>query len=247
MDRIVHPLRHHRSQVRGRRPRQRSRSYCHSRKKTKEQRRQSKRYEGGNATVKPTLDEELAKFKAIARHIAKHEANHQQADWFKAGSRTKPRRLASLGILSHQPTVVAYCKVTDKERETIIESLLMQKAGSNPESMRMFKEMRKANEENKKSIQHDGDPEMSDDSNPTLPDRGVGARSERASEISLAGVARGGLLEVVGRVERFEDATPETPERVVADPSTTPPPQCQAAHHQNLAVTVMQPQSILIS
>ena len=52
----------------------------------------------GHATVKPTLDEELAKFKAIVRHITKHEANHQQAEWFKAESRLKLRRLASLGI-----------------------------------------------------------------------------------------------------------------------------------------------------
>ena len=52
----------------------------------------------------------------------------------------------------------------------------------------------------KKATQHDGHPEMSDDSNPTLPDRGVGTLSERTSEISLAGVASDGLPEIVGRV-----------------------------------------------
>ena len=59
-------------------------------------------------------------------------------------------------------------------------------------------------------------------------------------------MASGGLPDVVGRVERCEDVTPEEPYRVAADPATTPLPHCQAAHHQNTAVTVMQPQSILI-
>ena len=79
-----------------------------------------------DATVKPTVEEELVKFKAIVRHITRHEANHQQGDWFKVASRSELRRLASLCIFAHQVAVVAYCKVSDEERETIIDSLLTQ-------------------------------------------------------------------------------------------------------------------------
>ena len=56
----------------------------------------------------------------------------------------KLRRLASLAILAHQPVVAAYCKVTDNEREAIIESLVLQKVGSNPKHMKIFKDMQKA-------------------------------------------------------------------------------------------------------
>ena len=89
----------------------------------------------------------MAKLKGIVRHIARREANHQQGDWFKTESRRKLRRLARLGILAYQPAVAAYCKVSDKERETITESLLTQKAGGNPKNMKIFKERRKTNEE----------------------------------------------------------------------------------------------------
>ena len=54
------------------------------------------------------------------------------------------RRLPGLGTLAHQPAIAAYCKVTKQERDTIIESLLMQKVGSNPKMMKQFKEMREA-------------------------------------------------------------------------------------------------------
>ena len=120
------------------------------------------------AECKPSLEEELAKFKAIVRHITRHEANHQQGNGFKAESRSKLRRLANLGILAHQPAVVAYCKVSDIERETILESLLTPKVGSNPKIMKIFKEMRKTNEEAKKALQHDGDPEVCDDRAPQI-------------------------------------------------------------------------------
>lgn len=124
-----------------------------------------------DATIKPTLEEELAKFKPIVRHITRHEANHQQGNWFKAEGRSKLRRLANPGILVHQQAVVAYCKVPDTERDTIIESLLTQKVGSNPKHMKIFKEMRKTNEKAKKALQHDGESEVCDDRTPKLPDR----------------------------------------------------------------------------
>ena len=58
-------------------------------KKTKTHGGKARRTRTEDATLKPTLEEELAKFKAIVRHIARHEADHQQGDWFKAAGRSK--------------------------------------------------------------------------------------------------------------------------------------------------------------
>ena len=171
--------------------------------------------------MKLTLEEELAKFKAIVRHIARHEANHQKGDRFKVESRNKLGKLADLGIGAHQPAVAAYCKVSDKERETFIGSLLTQKVGSNHKNMKIFKVMLKTNEEIEEALQHDGDPEVSDDRTPNLPDRGQGMLSERTSEISLAGDAHDGMPSVAGRVDRFEDDARKARPRGV-DSSTTP-------------------------
>ena len=106
----------------------------------------------GNVIVKPTLAVELAKIKAIVRHITKHEADRQQAALFKAESRIKLRRFPGLGILAHQLAIAAYCKVTDHERDDITESLLQQTVGSNPKQINLYKEMRKTNEERQSNI-----------------------------------------------------------------------------------------------
>ena len=66
---------------------------------------------------------------------------------FRAESRVDLRRLAGLGTLAHQPAIDAYCSVTEHERNLIIESLLMQKVGSNPKAMKQYKEVREANDD----------------------------------------------------------------------------------------------------
>ena len=48
-----------------------------------------------------------------------------------------------LRILAHEPAIAAHYKVSDEERNIIIESLLAQKAGSNPKAMQLCKEMRR--------------------------------------------------------------------------------------------------------
>ena len=83
------------------------------------------------AVVKPTLDLELKAFKAIVRHITRHETVHQQANWFTMEGRTKLRRLAKLGITGHQLAIAAFCKVNEEERQEIIEAILKQKVGQN--------------------------------------------------------------------------------------------------------------------
>ena len=85
--------------------------------------------------------------------------------------------------------------------------------GSKPKSMKIFKEMRKTNEEAKEALQHDGDPEVCDDRTPKLPDRGKGTLSERTSEISLTGVLVMGCPVLLAEVTGLR-MMPETPDRV---------------------------------
>ena len=75
----------------------------------------------------PTLQEELARFKAVCRHIVLHEASHADGKLFKAEQRQKLKRLADLGVLAHQPAIAAYCKATEQERTTITNAILAQK------------------------------------------------------------------------------------------------------------------------
>ena len=91
--------------------------------------------------MKPHLAEELAKLKAIVRDIIHHEASRQDASMFVTGKRVVLRRLAGLGIFAHQPALGAHCKVViEDERDTIIESLLLQNVGSNPKTIEQYKE-----------------------------------------------------------------------------------------------------------
>lgn len=122
--------------------------------------------------------------------------------------------------------------------------LLQQQVGSNPRSIKLYKEMRKAEEEKQKAAQHDGHPEVCDGRTPILPDGGTGTLPEHMTAVRLVGVVGGVSFEVVGREARLTDATPTIPDGVLADPSTIPQPQCEVTHHQNLVVTVMQPESM---
>ena len=57
-------------------------------------------------------------------------------------SRAKLRRLAKLGVTGHQPAIAAYCRVTERERQAIIEAILKQKVGSNPKSTKAYMEFK---------------------------------------------------------------------------------------------------------
>ena len=92
--------------------------------------------------TKPTLDEELQKFKAIVRQIMRREATEERAKWSTMEARNKLPRLAKLGITAHQPGVAAYCKRNKEERQIVIESLPIQKVGSNPKAMKLFHEFK---------------------------------------------------------------------------------------------------------
>ena len=79
-----------------------------------------------DATMCPMLSEELARFKEIVRYIMRHEATKEDSSLFVAGKRQELRRLASLGLLGHQPAIAAYCQTTNEESDSIIGSILTQ-------------------------------------------------------------------------------------------------------------------------
>ena len=91
-----------------------------------------KKYAERSAILKPALDAELARFKAIVRHIARHELDDLQADMFTMDDCSRYRRLAKIGIYGHQPGVAAHVKTTQVEDQCMVEGLIAQKVGSRP-------------------------------------------------------------------------------------------------------------------
>ena len=101
-----------------------------------------------DATLLPTLNEELNTFKAIVRDIMKHEASIEDGPFFKAEKRDKIRRLAGLGVLAHQPAIAAYCEVTDEEMENLTRCIMQQKTGSNAKVFKTVRELLKKSKRN---------------------------------------------------------------------------------------------------
>ena len=106
------------------------------------------------AEIRPTLKEELERFKAIARNILKHDANEIQAGWFNMETRCQHRRLADLGVYGHQPAVAAYIKLSKEEKHAVTEAIMQQQIGANSTSATAIKELskRKAEGEEGESI-----------------------------------------------------------------------------------------------
>ena len=50
------------------------------------------------AITKPALDEEIKWFKAIVRHVMKHEVKQGKGKWFRMDNRANLRRLNGLGV-----------------------------------------------------------------------------------------------------------------------------------------------------
>jgi len=105
----------------------------------------TKRGEGKDTqdvTVKATFGEELTMFKAIVRNIAKHEIRGSQADIFGMETRQHHTRLAGLAVYGHQPAIAGFLQVKEQEKDDITKAILSQKAGSNPETIKSFEELR---------------------------------------------------------------------------------------------------------
>ena len=81
--------------------------------------------------MQPTFEEEMNRFKAIIRNIARQEIDEVQAKWFRMEERCKFRRLASLGVNGHRAAVGALCDISKEEEAKIIKSILKQKVVGN--------------------------------------------------------------------------------------------------------------------
>ena len=75
-------------------------------------------------------------FKAIMRHVLRHEVAPEQAQWFAMEGRQRLRRSAKLGIEGRQPAVAAYVKMSKEETYRVAESIVMQKVGSNANNIK---------------------------------------------------------------------------------------------------------------
>ena len=97
----------------------------------------------GVAVIMPTLKEELGRFKAICRHIMRHETDGDHAQWFHMEQRYGLRRLAKLGITGNQPAISAFVQMSQQEREDVARSIYMQKIGHNVKTMKQYDEHKK--------------------------------------------------------------------------------------------------------
>ena len=93
-------------------------------------------------TTKPTLDEEIKLFKAVVRHIFKHEVKHGKGKCFRMDNRSNLRRLSDLGVSGHQPALMIFCQMTKKEKESIIEAIRKQKVANNRKAEAQYTEHR---------------------------------------------------------------------------------------------------------
>ena len=71
-----------------------------------------KRAKLSDAVTKPLFDEEVKRFKAICRQVARHELEEKQAQMFLMEGRGKIKRLANLGVYGHQPGIAAHVHTT---------------------------------------------------------------------------------------------------------------------------------------
>ena len=92
------------------------------------------------ALTKATLDEEIKDFKAIVRHILKHEVKMAKGRWIRMENRSNLRRLNDLGIFGHQPAIKAYCQISQEEKALIMEHILKQKIANNRKAETIFAE-----------------------------------------------------------------------------------------------------------
>ena len=126
---------------------------AHKRAKARSSKLKKNKDEGERCTaeVRPTLNEEISRFKAIARYILKHDLDEREARWFTMETRSQHRRLADLGVYGHQPAIAAYIKMSGEEKQRIIEAIAQQKVGANPKSQKAIREL--------KERQKKGDPD----------------------------------------------------------------------------------------
>ena len=113
------------------------RADARNKKKEAAQRRST----NANACVKPSLDEELKRFKAIVRHIGKHETGQEHAGWFDMERRSNLRRLGDLAVVGNQPAIMATVRMTEAEKAKVTRCIMLQKTGSDDKCMKRYDEL----------------------------------------------------------------------------------------------------------
>ena len=63
----------------------------------------------------------------------------RQAALFLMEDRSRLRRLVRLGVYGHQPGIAAHLETTPDEDDVVVESILAQKVGSNPKTLKDLK------------------------------------------------------------------------------------------------------------
>ena len=106
-----------------------------------------KNYAEHAAIIRPALDAELTRFKAIVRHIARHELQDKQAEMFTMDDNSRFRRLAKLGVYGHQPGIAAHIKTSLEEEQDVVVSIIGQKVGSNPKTVQACKDQMRTRSE----------------------------------------------------------------------------------------------------
>ena len=96
------------------------------------------------AIVRPVLDAELARFKAIMRQVARYELEEDQAAMFLNDDNTRFGRLAILGVYGHQPGIAAHIKTTEEEDQRIVEAIILQKVGGTAKTVQAYRDFRRA-------------------------------------------------------------------------------------------------------
>jgi len=95
-----------------------------------------------SAAAMPTLDDELKQFKAVVRHVMRHEAESKAAKLVQTDTRSILRRLWKLGIVGHQPAIMAQCHMQKEESNKIVEAILKQKVANSSKAEKAYAEYR---------------------------------------------------------------------------------------------------------
>lgn len=110
--------------------------------RTGSSRRPGTKQRQASCVAKASFGEELAVFKAIVRHLDRHDLEEDQAVLFTAEQRQHLRRLRALGIKGHMPGIKAVCTLNEEERQVVAEAIASQRCGCNPKFLKAFRDMK---------------------------------------------------------------------------------------------------------
>ena len=97
--------------------------------------------------ARASLSNELVVFKKVVRHIARQDADPDQAKWFHADNKPQYKRLKHLGVTGHQAAIAANCEIDPITMGDIEDAIIAQKARCTAKQLKHFKEAKKDNEQ----------------------------------------------------------------------------------------------------